>query len=94
MRFSVILFKSVHTIGNEGQDRSEFMVKRDDLYLIRLEANEISWWEYARNVSPISRPQQYLTYWSFLKNRGKLPRRLIKEAEWRMEARRKGLLDT
>jgi hypothetical protein len=29
-----------------------------------------------------------------LKNRGKLPRRLVKEAEWRMEARRKGLLDT
>jgi hypothetical protein len=94
MIFSVILFKSVHTIGNEGKTGVSYMVKGDDLYLIRLEANEISWWEYARNVSPVSRPSQYLTYWSFLKNRGKLPKRLVKEAEWRMEARRKGLLDT
>ncbi len=78
----------------KGKTGVSFMVKGDDLFLIRLEANEISWWEYARNVSPVSRPKQYLTYWSFLKNRGKLPRRLVKEAEWRMEARRKGLLDT
>ncbi|KSU83575.1 hypothetical protein QUF84_19965 [Fictibacillus enclensis] len=70
------------------------MRREDDLYLIMLESNEMTWWEYARKVSPNVRPKQYKTYWSFLKNKGKLPKRLVKEAEWRMEARRKGLLDS
>ncbi|MFC0187783.1 hypothetical protein ACFFJY_05750 [Fictibacillus aquaticus] len=70
------------------------MGEKDDLYLIQLESNKVSWWEYARKVAPPKRPDQYLTYWSFLKNRGKLPKRIVKEAEWRMEARRKGLLDS
>ncbi len=70
------------------------MCKEDDLYLLKLESNELSWWEYARKVLPENRPNEYMTYWSYLKNKGKIPRRLIKEAEWRMEARRKGLLDT
>jgi hypothetical protein len=63
-----------------------------DLFLLHLEAEQITWWEYSRQVPLNLRPKEYIDYWTYLKNRNNSNKRFIKEAEWRMEARRKGLL--
>ncbi|WP_257351260.1 hypothetical protein [Pseudalkalibacillus decolorationis] len=69
------------------------MTKQYDFYLIQLENNKLNWWEYARKVPTKFRPPIYSNYWTYLRNRKTASKRWIKEAEWRMEARRKGLLD-
>jgi hypothetical protein len=64
-----------------------------DDFLLKLEAEQLSWWEYSRKVPIPYRPKEYINYWSFLKNKKRLPKRFIKEAEWRREGRRKGFVD-
>ncbi len=69
------------------------MKKEYDHYLILLENQKLNWWGYARRVPTEFRPPHYTNYWSYLRTRNTASKRYIKEAEWRMEARRKGLLD-
>jgi hypothetical protein len=63
-----------------------------DLLLFQLDAKQISWWEYSRKVPRNCRPDIYNDYWTYLFNNKEKGKRYIKEAEWRMEARRKGIL--
>lgn len=66
------------------------MNKTHDHYLLDLVNGKITWWEYAVLVPSKNRPKEYLNYWSYLKNK-QLSRRIIKTAEWRVEAARKGV---
>jgi hypothetical protein len=64
-----------------------------DFYLILLETNLITYDEYINKVPSYAIPSEYKTIDLFMKNKGKVSKRIIKECEWINEARRKGLID-
>jgi len=66
------------------------MQKTYDHYLVDLDRGRLTWWDYAVLVPAKHRPAPFLNYWSYLKNKG-TSKFIIKKAEWRVEAARKGL---
>lgn len=62
-----------------------------DLLLIMLEEGLLSYDDFVHRSPTI--PPEYATYALFIKNRGKVSDRLIKQAEWRREAILRGLID-
>lgn len=63
-----------------------------DLQLLLLETTLISYDEYIISVPSYAIPPEYKTVDLFYKNKGKASKRIIKEGEWKNEARRKGLI--
>lgn len=69
------------------------MVRLDyDLYLVMLELDLMTYDEYVKSVPAYERPKEYETYALFLKNKGKATKRMQKEAEWRDEGIKKGII--
>jgi len=56
---------------------------KDDFYLVLLESDRITYDEYIKSVSFV--PKEYATYELFLKNKGKVSKRIKKEGEWLQE---------
>jgi hypothetical protein len=64
-----------------------------DFQLMLLETTFISYDEYIHSVPSHAIPPEYKTVDLYLKNKGKASKRIIKEGEWKNEARRKGLVE-
>lgn len=62
-----------------------------DFQLLLLEEGFITYVQYCNTVNQHDIPREYLTYSLFLKNKGKASKRLIKELQWKNEARRKNI---
>lgn len=65
-------------------------VTKDDFYLVMLEADVISYDDYIQHV--VSVPKEYATYELFLKNKGKVSKRIKKQGEWLQEGLKKGII--
>jgi hypothetical protein len=63
----------------------------EHLNLLMLENDHMSYTEYVDKTDVL--PTEYASYRLFLKNKGKVSKRLIKAMEWRTQARNKNLLD-
>jgi hypothetical protein len=62
----------------------------DDLLLVMVENDHISYSDYISKVSTV--PDEYKTYELFIKNKGKVSKRIVKEGEWLQEGIKKGIL--
>lgn len=61
-----------------------------DHYLLDLVEGKITWWDYAVLVPRKNRPETFENYWCYLKNK-KTSKFIVKKAQWRIEAARKGV---
>jgi hypothetical protein len=65
-------------------------ITKDDFYLVLLENDQISYDDYVKNVTIV--PKEYASYELFLKNKGKVSKRIKKQGEWLQEGLRNGII--
>lgn len=63
---------------------------KDDFYLVLVENDHMTYDEYIQNVSSV--PKEYATYELFLKNKGKVSKRIKKQGEWLQEGLKNGII--